>query len=45
MLLQEFLPEYTRLQEAVHSFLNFDVDLSIGGGLVGEVVHGDKLFR
>ncbi len=24
--------------------LNFDVDVSIGGGLVGKVVHGDKLF-
>ncbi len=37
--------KYTRLQETVHSFLNFDVDVSIGGGLVGEVVHGDELFR
>ncbi len=36
--------KYTRLREAVHSFLNFDVDISIGGGLVGKVVHGDKLF-
>ena len=43
-LLQEFLREYVHLQEAVHSFLNFDVDVSIGGGLVSEVVHGDELF-
>ncbi len=44
-MLQEFLHEYTRLQEAIYSFLNFDVDVSIGGGLVSKVVHGDKLFR
>ncbi len=43
-LLQEFLREYAHLREALHSFLNFDVDVSIGGGLVGKVVHGDKLF-
>ena len=24
--------------------MNFDVDKSIKGGLVGEVVHGDELF-
>jgi hypothetical protein len=43
-LLQEFLCEYTHLREAIHFFLNFDVDISIGGGIVSEVVHGDKLF-
>jgi hypothetical protein len=32
----EFLRKYTRLWEAVHSFFNFDVDVSIGGGLVGK---------
>ena len=37
--------ENTRLWEAIHSLLNFYVDESIGGGFVGEVVHGDELFR
>ncbi len=45
MLLQEFLCKYTCLWEAIHPFLNFDVDKSIGGGLVGKVVHGDELLR
>ncbi len=44
MLLQEFLCEYTRLREAVHSFLNFDVDVFIRSGLVGRVIHGVELF-
>ncbi len=44
-LLQEFLFKNTRLWEAIHSFLNFYVDESIGGDFVGEVVHGDELFR
>ena len=35
----------TRLWEAIHSFLNFYVDESIGGGFDGEVIHGDELFR
>jgi len=39
------LYDCTHLWEAAHPFLNFDVDKSIGGGLVGEVVHGDELFR
>jgi hypothetical protein len=44
-LLQEFLCKNTRLWEAIHSFLNFYVDESIGGGFDGEVIHGDELFR
>jgi len=44
-LLQEFLCENTHLWKAIHSFLIFYVDKSIGGGFVGEVVHGDELFR
>ena len=35
---KEFLSKDTSLWEAVHAFLNFDVDKSVGGDLVNKVV-------
>ena len=35
---KEFLSKNTDLWEAIHAFLNFDVDKSVGGDLVDKVV-------
>ena len=42
---KEFLRENSSLQEAIHSFLNFDVDKSTGADLVDEVVQYYKIIR